>query len=643
MWLLSTDRAELRAFSGPEDPEILGGYAILSHTWGKDEQTFKDTQALYAQCKGTDKNPRDLSTRKVRESCVLAEHHGFRWIWNDTCCIDKRNSTELSEAIKSMFRWYSLAEVCFAHLVDVPSDCDLRARGSAFWNARWHTRGWTLQELIAPSLVVFVSQDWQRIGTKTELAQLLEKVTGVWAKVLTGEVHYTSLCVARRMLWASRRSTKRIEDEAYCLMGLFDVHMPTIYGEGRNAFQRLQHEIMKQSFDTSLFAWGRCNSLKNMEPVEPDENRRFFNTPSEEGMYALARSPKSFSTRPFGRFVRYTPAAKSPTQRYPPDPIREFDPEGRPLGPFGPIKLPRFLSTSYGLECHFPIIESDGLTVAVLLCDTGSDHLGLLLHPSSDRVQDRSRKKYYTGCGLRKQPSPGAPGSNSNSSCGYPRREFARLISLGDDYWNLHLNGKAVTAEWRDVFIAEGPPPARRDVPPTLYSALHSTAPAPPFRIPSALVMRLTALGMEPRRMRMESMPADRKPLLASATFEDAGAREGVRLVLGTCLQPQDRGPPMHWAKAVQRWSANWSQWPNYDHDCMEDHVDGWPDLTKDFGDGERAIRLSFWRCSLNPAHTLVVHIELGGRLYDALKDQRGVAFPSREDVRLGMPPNSGP
>ena len=315
MWLLSTERAELHDFSGPEDPSIMGGYAILSHTWGKDEQTFKQTQALCERCKETGENPRDLATPKVRESCILAERRGYQWIWNDTCCIDQTNSREHSEAIKSMFKWYSLAEVCFAHLEDVPGGCDLHARDSAFKKARWHTRGWTLQELIAPSLVVFVSHDWKTIGTKTELAALLQKVTGVWKKVLTGEVHHSRLCVARRMRWASGRSTKHVEDEAYCLMGLFNIHIPTIYGEGRNAFQRLQHELMKQSFDTSLFAWGRYVDFGKATPVKPHENQAFFNTPDEDDLYMLARSPKSFRIMPFGRVVRF---AKDLVQPYPP-------------------------------------------------------------------------------------------------------------------------------------------------------------------------------------------------------------------------------------------------------------------------------------------------------------------------------------
>ena len=251
------------------------------------------------------------------------------------------------------------------------------------------------------------------------------------------------------------------------------------------------------------------------------------------------------------------------------------------------------------------------------------------MHPSTDRVQDPSRPKYYTGHGVRRQPrSPSAKA---------PPRELARLVSLGSDYWNLRLNGKPVTAEWRDVFIAEGPPPSRKDVPPALYSRLHSIAPAPPFRIPVWLVLKLTALGMEPRPVRLESRPGDGKPLLASATFEDPSAREGIRLILGTCVQSLDQSRPAHWAKAIPRYAANWNQLPNYGHLCREDHIDAWMDETKDFGDGERTVRLSFSRCTSTPAYTLVVHVELRGSLYDDLKDRRDVEFPSREEVALGL------
>ncbi len=178
-----------------------------------------------------------------------------------------------------MFLWYSRAEVCFAYLQEVESKGDLHTPGSAFRTARLHTRGWTLQELIAPSLVVFVSQDWKNIGDKVELAPLLEAITGIPRHVLTRKTNFSSISIAERMSWASTRDTTRVEDEAYCLMGLFNVNMPTIYGEGRQAFRRLQHEIMKQSFDTSLFAWHRCLSSETLRPLALQDMYQFFNTP----------------------------------------------------------------------------------------------------------------------------------------------------------------------------------------------------------------------------------------------------------------------------------------------------------------------------------------------------------------------------
>ena len=174
MWLLSTNRAELHSFK--DHQAVDGGYAILSHTWGQNEQTFQDIQVLQEQCRRTRENPRDRSPEKIKQSCLLAERYGFHWIWIDTCCIDKTSSTELSEAINSMFEWYAAAEVCFALLEDVGDDHDPRARDSAFRRARWFTRGWTLQELVAPRAVVFVSRNWGLVGTREDLAGVVDGV-----------------------------------------------------------------------------------------------------------------------------------------------------------------------------------------------------------------------------------------------------------------------------------------------------------------------------------------------------------------------------------------------------------------------------------------------------------------------------------
>ena len=314
MWLVSTDRAELHFF--PDPSRVPGGYAILSHTWNEQEQTFQETRALQEHCTVTLENPRELSSAKIRNACLIAEQDGYRWIWIDTCCIDKTSSTELSEAINSMFRWYACAEVCYAHLEDVPSGCarTLEQPGSAFRRARWHTRGWTLQELLAPALVVFVSNEWANLGTKQDLAPLLSSITGIRVSVLARRKTFFVASVAERMSWASRRHTRRVEDEAYCLLGLFGINMPTIYGEGRQAFQRLQQEIARQSIDTSLFAWGNTYTAKDevRSPVKLKRMWADFHGLSKEGRFLFAPSPRSFD----GRTVYFTPSLSDPIQPY---------------------------------------------------------------------------------------------------------------------------------------------------------------------------------------------------------------------------------------------------------------------------------------------------------------------------------------
>ena len=309
MWLLSTDRAELHWFA--DHSKIPpGGYAILSHTWQGDEQTFQALQALHERCEVTGEVPRALASDKIRECCLLAERDGYRWVWIDSCCINKESSTELSEAINSMFQWYTSAEVCYAYLADVPTDCIPEAPNSAFRTARWHTRGWTLQELLAPSVVVFLSQAWKRLGTKQELSSLLSEITHIREAILLQTLNLSVTCIAERMSWASRRSTTRVEDEAYSLLGLFDINMPTIYGEGQRAFLRLQQEIAKQSIDTSLFAWGVIFLDPGLAVSLNDVWSSGYN-PSHHYRFLFAPSPQHFHSP-----LYYTPELVRPFQPY---------------------------------------------------------------------------------------------------------------------------------------------------------------------------------------------------------------------------------------------------------------------------------------------------------------------------------------
>ena len=193
---------------------------------------------------------------KIRHACRIARENGYRYIWIDSCCINKSSSSELSEAINSMYKWYGLATVCYACLADVPTGADHQAEDSAFRKSKWFTRGWTLQELIAPDFLIFLSADWHELGNRADLAELLTEVTGVPSGLLVGDDAPAEYSVSTRMSWASSRKATRAEDEAYCLMGLFGVSMPTNYGEGRKAFVRLQYEIMQHDSDMSLFAFG---------------------------------------------------------------------------------------------------------------------------------------------------------------------------------------------------------------------------------------------------------------------------------------------------------------------------------------------------------------------------------------------------
>ncbi len=189
-----------------------------------------------------------------------------------------------------MFQWYAQAEVCYAYLADVPSGSMLHAQDSAFRKSRWHTRGWTLQELIAPAIVVFFSSNWQEIGTKATLSGLLSQITGIPGIVFTRQRLFSNFSIAQRMFWAIGRSTTRLEDEAYSLMGLFGVSFPTNYGEGHNAFYRLQHEILRHSSDMTLFAWGsiihECCGFGSEDAISSGARAAF--------KYLLASSPKDF-------------------------------------------------------------------------------------------------------------------------------------------------------------------------------------------------------------------------------------------------------------------------------------------------------------------------------------------------------------
>lgn len=229
------------------DPSAIPPYAILSHTWTGQEVVYTDIAANTAKTK--------RAYHKIEYTCRQALSDGYDYAWADNCCIDKSSSAELSEAINSMYEWYRRAETCYVYLADCPKDADVNDAQSNFAKSRWFTRCWTLQELIAPSDLTFYSQDWVEIGKKRTMSKALSDITGIDEDIVNGSLPPESASIAKRMSWAACRQATRPEDVAYSLMGLFDVNMPMLYGEGAKAFLRLQEEIMKLSNDHSLFAW----------------------------------------------------------------------------------------------------------------------------------------------------------------------------------------------------------------------------------------------------------------------------------------------------------------------------------------------------------------------------------------------------
>lgn len=272
MRLINTRTQALEQYESTRAPP----YAILSHTWSDYEITYQDVTSGIRPGK-------EVGWAKFYHGCRLASRRGYDYIWIDTCCIDKTNNVELSEAINSMYHWYKNAEICFAYLADVSSNVDPFEAGSSFSVSRWFTRGWTLQELLAPCKIIFLAADWTKIGSKTQLVYPISQITGIPSGYLLGKgLEHAS--VAMRFSWAADRDTTKPEDIAYCLLGIFDIQMSLLYGEREaGAFKRLQQKILETSDDQSIFAW-----KINKEQIPPKL------TTMQRNFSLLAPSPASF-------------------------------------------------------------------------------------------------------------------------------------------------------------------------------------------------------------------------------------------------------------------------------------------------------------------------------------------------------------
>ncbi|KAK5112295.1 hypothetical protein LTR85_011567 [Meristemomyces frigidus] len=259
-------------------------YAILSHTWGqqKEEVLYRDVRNGVAQQKS--------GCAKIDGTCKQADQDSLELIWVDTACIDKESSSELDEAINSMYAWYQGAAVCYVLLSDVPGGFTFSVNSQldgeqdesnrvqiteSLRASRWFTRGWTLQELLAPTKVEFFARDWSFLGTLSDLLPFIAEITGIPTPVLAKEKPLAECSTAQKLSWASARETTRPEDAAYCLFGMLDVQMPLLYGETmQKAFLRLQAASLTKPRDLSILAWDQV-----------DDERR---------THLLASSPRDF-------------------------------------------------------------------------------------------------------------------------------------------------------------------------------------------------------------------------------------------------------------------------------------------------------------------------------------------------------------
>lgn len=223
-------------------------YAILSHTWiDGQEVTYNELVA------GTRRDK--AGYKKIGFCAERAAADSLEYFWVDTCCIDKSNGQEVSTAINSMFRWYQLAKKCYVYLSDVSMLYEVTDVNvfritwiEAFRQSRWFTRGWTLQELLAPPTVEFFSKEGRQLGSKVSLERDIHEITDIPLEVLQAQAQsFTKFSIDARMNWAAKRTTTLKEDKVYCLLGIFGVFLPLIYGEGEvRASQRLRDEIERQ-------------------------------------------------------------------------------------------------------------------------------------------------------------------------------------------------------------------------------------------------------------------------------------------------------------------------------------------------------------------------------------------------------------
>ncbi len=539
MRLLDTSTGRFVSFDDPRDVR----YAILSHVWAKKgqlnyvpEQTYQDILAIMAsEPPGAD--IRSKLSRKIEKACEVAREHGFGFIWVDSCCINKASSAELSEAINSMFQWYSLAKVCYAFLYDVDDEKNPEAVGSHFRGSRWFKRGWTLQELIAPQEVLFLSKEWALIGTKHSLSIAIWHASGIDPLVLKHERPLASVCVAERMSWAAPRETSKVEDAAYSLIGIFDVNMTPKYGEGTYSFVRLQRTILKRDPDQSLFTWGNCIPLRQLSLARLPRLQH-SELMSQPEPYLLAPHPSNFRDVPRSRDASHITSITR-------------DQLAQRLG--RKVRNPEYIPTSDGIRTTFPIVryrlDSGGeLALALLSCQDGAgDLMALVLRLSQPASSDAPM---FVGALLGAVPEAGIVSLS---------RDYFRLVSLSPDEVDACREN---TLEDSETYVHDLP---RIQLVPPRVRSVHNILTTHPF---NSEPLNLTLARWSPSllarkgyRIETNSQPANR-----SHAFTLRGGNETITIEFGQCICSRGRNEGWLRAQVVHLEKAS----------CEEEHVRSW-------------------------------------------------------------------
>ena len=396
---------------------------------------------------------------------------------------------------------------------------------------------------------------------------------------------------------------------------------------------------MKHKIDTSLFAWGswHCSRDDDRPRDSLSKVHTGFHGPTHTERFLFAPSPRVFK----GRFnVCYTPYLSPSAVRQPYlraqgseevcplyflsrtsflsilkyNARRGCNSEERQLFGQAHTELPSFEITPYGMKCRFPVAEVDGIIIAVLLCETPEQHLGLLLHPAPDtEALDQTRETYCV-------------------SWAFQEGEFAhtirRVACLGGDLYDLRFRGKPVVASWRDIYIMAHPhTTSRSDGAHLVHRFALDVAPAP-FRIPRCLLQALAALELFPWTWTTSTDPASIHTI--RLTLDNFALMEGVRIMFGLCTKSTPKGArPRHWAWAEPKHLATWHlPWSRHAHDCATDHIEDWPDCRRAFGETERTIRLVFAPCPHASGRTLVLGLELEGSVYERMQWSTGTRLP---------------